>query len=101
MRTTIFYFSCLLISLPFVILGALFKILHIYPGGMLLLIALCLILISIVIGVVEVMRNGRLSDIEKLKWICAFVFANGIAGIIYYLSFGKKSAVAGTTETEV
>lgn len=84
------YYICLILALLLSALGAMLKIMHLPFSDSLLALSLPFAIIYIVLGIQDVARSSRLTVIEKLMWITAFIFVSGIAGIVYYSRFRKN-----------
>ena len=78
------------ISLAFLMVGFLFKIMH-WPGGNALVsLAYAISIVYVVIGVVDTYQNKEKELPEKGVWLIGFLFFTPIAGIVYYLTEIKK-----------
>ena len=84
------YKFSLLLSIPAIIIGALFKIQHWPSSSLIMLIGLFISLIYIVIGLIDVYKNDNKMLPEKLMWLIGFLMIPMITGLIYYLRMTSK-----------
>ena len=82
-----------IISMLFTIIGAYLKITHSEGAETLLIVGLISTLIFIVSAIYEVRTSTRIAPSEKTMWTIAFIFFNGIAGLIYFLIGRKRITV--------
>lgn len=84
------YKFSLLLSIPVIIIGALFKIQHWPSASLIMSIGLFISLIYIVIGLIDVYKNDNKMLPEKLMWLIGFLMIPMITGLIYYLRMTSK-----------
>lgn len=79
----------LLISIPFTIAGALFKLLH-WPGATVaMILSLLPTLVYMILGIALSVRNTR-DTLEKLMWIIGFLAIPMVTGLVFYFTFRRK-----------
>ena len=72
------------------LIGATLKIMHLSGAETLLAIGLITSLVFIVSAIIEVRSSNRLDHREKTMWTIAFLFLNGVAGILYMVSARRR-----------
>ena len=88
-KNKLYKFS-LFLSIPVIIIGALFKIQHWPLSSLIMSIGLLISLIYIVIGLIDVYKNDNKMLPEKLMWLIGFLMLPMITGLIYYLRMTSK-----------
>jgi hypothetical protein len=84
------YKFSLLLSIPVIFIGALFKIQHWALSSLIMSIGLLISLFYIVIGLIDVYENDNKMLPEKLMWVVGFLIIPMITGLIYYLRMTSK-----------
>ena len=78
------------LSMAITLIGATLKIMHLSGAETLLAIGLITSLVFIVSAIIEVRSSNRLDHREKTMWTIAFLFLNGVAGILYMVSARRR-----------
>ena len=78
------YKTSLILSIIFIIIGAIFKIQHYPGGGTLLTTGITISAIYMTIGIYTLYKNKGLSNIQKLSWIICFFLFSWLTGVTYY-----------------
>lgn len=81
-----------LVSLFMSITGAYLKITHAPGADILLSAGLIATLVFIISAISEVFSSQRITHNEKIMWTIAFIFFNGIAGLVYFLIGRRRVA---------
>ncbi|RZJ33382.1 MAG: hypothetical protein EOO51_13940 [Flavobacterium sp.] len=77
------YSLALFLSIPILIIGALFKLLH-WPGAAFIFpLAFLISIIYIIIGLTMIFRSNKPLP-EKFLWLIGFIFFGLITGLLYY-----------------
>lgn len=89
MRFSIVYIISLVLSTPFTILGAMFKILHLPFGATLLALGFIFSLVYIILGITDIWKRP-LDTAVKLMWLVGFLCISWITGLVYIFVYPKR-----------
>ena len=84
MKKYTLYKVSLLLGLLFIIIGALFKIMHFPGGSTFLMIGMITSFVFIIIALEDIYADKNNSPLEKLIWLIAFILLSIVTGTVYY-----------------
>lgn len=80
-----------IISFVITIPGALFKIMHWPFANIFLMIGVLSLVVFIIGSIYEISNSKKLEGTEKFMWIMGFIFFGMFTGLLYLLSYRKKT----------
>ena len=83
------YKVSLIISLVFMTIGAILKIMHWPNGNPVLSAGIIASLGYVILGIRDIFSNQKTNLLMKLIWLIGFIFVSWITGLIYYPVFRR------------